>query len=431
MFNATKDEYSTLISEQIKACIHCGMCLPACPTYQITGNEGHSPRGRIYIINDELQEGLKSKTKDAIEYLDNCLECAACETVCPSGVEYINIIEHARKELKLNSYRKGFFALMRKLSFIYILPSREILRISRAFLNFLTMFIPLDKFIKISPKFEHSYIKIKTNYYYRSDIELSNLRDEERTLTLPLGCVMDTLYNHVHWDTIKVLNQFGYHVYIPETKCCGALAYHSGEYKIGETQLKETVSQFSANFYPIVMNSAGCGAFVKNHGKEFNSNLKVIDLIEALKSAPYNPMKADFTKASLSTETRNTKIIATYHPACHLNHQQGLAYEYLDILKQIPQLELVPLYDADVCCGSAGFYNLIKTSMAEKIGELKAKHIKDTNAKIVLSANPGCISQIQAHLGKDYKVLHPVTLIRGHLNALATLAMSPAPTINK
>lgn len=419
------------IEEQIKACIHCGICLPACPTYQITGNEGNSPRGRIYIINNELQEESKSKTKDLINYLDNCLECAACETVCPSGVQYINIIEYARKELKLSFFRNGLSALIRKLSFNYLLPSREILRIARTLLNFLTMLIPLHKFIKIIPQFEHRYIKIKTNYYYRSTLEFSELRDEERTLTLPLGCVMDTLYNYVHWDTIKVLNQFGYHVYIPDTKCCGALAYHSGEHKIGEAQLKDSISKFSESFYPIVMNSAGCGAFVKNHGKELNPSLKTIDLIESLKTAPYNPMKADFMKVVSSQEKPQSKIVATYHPACHLNHQQGLAYEYLDLLKQIPQLELVPLYDADICCGSAGLYNLIKKSLAEKIGELKAEHIKNTDAKVVLSANPGCISQIQAHLGKDYKVLHPVTLIRGHLNALATLAISPAPTINK
>jgi glycolate oxidase iron-sulfur subunit len=360
------------------------------------------------------------RLKDSIEYLDNCLECSACETVCPSGVQYTSILEHARNDMKLNNYSKGFTGLIRKISFKSLLPNRFLLRIIRALTNFITMLIPLHRFIKIVPRFEDAYHQIKTNYYYRSKIELADISDIDRTLTMPLGCVMDTVYNHVHWDTIKVLNEFGYHVYIPDSNCCGALAYHSGEPNMGLKQLRNTVQKLtelpenSLHSYPIVMNSAGCGAFLKNH-----TDLKTLDLIEALQQAPANPMKADFMKVSLLKEAPRSKIIATYHPACHLNHQQGLANDYVDLLKQIPNLELMPLYEADMCCGSAGFYNLIKSKMANEIGKRKAKFIKNTGAKIVLTANPGCMSQIQAHLGDEYKVLHPVSLIKGYLESRA------------
>ncbi len=427
------------IDEILKACIHCGMCLPACPTYQVTGNEGDSPRGRLYIINDYLQGGT-SALDDSIKYLDNCLECSACETVCPSGVQYIDILEHARHDLKLNNYNKGPAGLIRKLAFMFLLPNRSLLRIIRALTNFITMLIPLHKFIKIIPNFEASYYQIKTNYSYKSKLVLNDISDDNRTIVLPLGCVMDTVYNHVHWDTIKVLNEFGYHVYIPESNCCGALAYHSGETNIGLEQLKDTVHKLtnlannSLYNYPIVMNSAGCGAFLKNH-----SELKIWDLIEALKNAPVNAMKKDFMQQlSLQGATkprRSNPINAIYHPACHLNHQQGLANDYVDFLKQIPGLELLPLYEADMCCGSAGFYNLIKSKMANEIGERKAENIrhalrhpeedevrrKDLPTKaIVLTANPGCMSQIQAHLSDDFKVLHPISLIRAYLENLQT-----------
>ncbi len=408
------------ISDITKACIHCGMCLPACPTYQVNGNEGDSPRGRLYIINDAINGSINDQSlAESINYLDNCLECSACETVCPSGVQYINILEYARNGLGLNNYSKGLSGLIRKFSFTWLLPNRFLLRVVRALTNFITMLVPLHKFIRIIPKFEYSYHRIRTNYYYRSKVELSGVNDSDRTLSLSLGCVMDAVYNHVHWDTIKVLNEFGYHVYIPNANCCGALAYHSGEAALGLKQLQDTVRKLvelpenSLYLYPLVMNSAGCGAFLKNH-----TDLKILDLIEALQQAPINPMKPSFLNQYSANDLLRPKITATYHPACHLNHQQGLANDYIELLQQIPNLELMPLYEADMCCGSAGFYNLIKSKMANEIGKRKARFISNTGAKLVLTANPGCMSQIQAHLGDEYKVLHPVSLIRGHLENL-------------
>ena len=388
------------INGTIKACIHCGICLPACPTYQVTGNEGHSPRGRLYLINNLLTNELGER-EAVVKYLDGCLECSACETVCPSGVDYINILEYARHDLGLTNYTKGFFAFIRRLAFSFVLPSRKLMNIARV----LGRFLPLRLLNKLAPSFDFEYKKIKTDYIYKSQVE------DAKTISMPLGCVMDAVYNNVHWDSIEVLNAFGYDVYIPETQCCGALAYHSGENKLGEKQLKQTTELLSENKYPVVMNSAGCGAFLKNH-----SALPVMDLIEALKQAPSSP----------SLRAEGDAIQAIYHPACHLNHQQGVSDDYVELLKQIPGLELIPLQEADLCCGSAGFYNLIQSKMANQIGMRKAENIKSSlraklsaakqflsarNDVIVLTANPGCMSQIQAHLGDEYQVMHPVSLI--------------------
>lgn len=404
------------IEETIKACIHCGICLPACPTYQVTANEGHSPRGRLYLINNAIK-GQRAND-EVIDYLDGCLECSACETVCPSGVDYINILEYAREELGLSNYSKGLMGAVRKFAFENLLPNRHLLNLLRVFARFL----PLSLINKLSPKFNFEYKVIKTDHYYRCG------QDSAKVVSLPLGCVMDTVYNNVHWDTISVLNAAGYDVYIPETKCCGALAYHSGEHELGKQQLSSTVEILSEKSYPVVLNSAGCGAWMKNHQSSqcydsTSSDLEILDLIEVLEPS---------LRAGRSND--GSSIKAVYHPACHLNHQQGVSDRYIKLLEKIPGLELIPLYEADLCCGSAGFYNLIQSKMAEKIGQRKVENIKqachheqqlgpdalwaqddrcEVRTSIVLTANPGCMSQIQAHLGDEYQVMHPVTLFVG------------------
>lgn len=394
------------IDETIKACIHCGICLPACPTYQVTANEANSPRGRLYLINDLVRKENITDKKTRIKYLDDCLSCFACESVCPSNVQYHSILDYARKDLKQSNYNKGPSGLIRKFAFSYLLPNRSLLHLMRKLYELTSSFIPLHKLSKIKVNFDKPYKKILSNHTYQSSVSIPDLNDEKRTVSLILGCVMDTVYNHVHWDTINLLHAFGYHVYIPESNCCGALAYHSHEEKIGTEQLIKTENILKNTDYPIIINSAGCGAFIKTH----SNNLKIMDLIEALQKAPFNPLENNLQK-----KENSKSITAVYHPACHLNHMQHIAYDYLDLLKKIPELKFVELYDADTCCGSAGFYNLIKAEMAEAIGKRKIENIKNTKAKLVISANPGCLSQIQNYLNDDYQVEHPATTLARYL----------------
>lgn len=438
--------------DKIKACIHCGICLSACPTYLTTGNEGNSPRGRLYLIKDLIQGEVPELDATGQQYLDNCLSCMACETVCPSGVEYIQLLDYARHEKQENGYPKGFWGLVRKFSFAVLLDQRYLLNLARIGLKVLNIFYKLFPFLpklsKIQPSREISYTKLEVNKLYPSPETILDLADSERTVLFNLGCVMDTLYNSVHHDTIKVLNAAGYHVYVVASGCCGALASHSGEFKIGEKQTEKFIQaqcdalnklykgpdenaeiEDGEPFHrraledfsnPIVFNSAGCGAYLKD--KVYLESLvikdiaELIDLDNWLAPISLEAFKAKFVSLKGTDENAEIEdciqsIKAVYHPACHLYHAQGLTTQYQSLLALIPNLELIPFLEADVCCGSAGFYNLIKPKLAEPIGERKAVNIKKAGADLVITANPGCMSQIEAHLSEGYKVIHPMSLL--------------------
>ncbi len=401
-----REDFQLQLEEQIKACIHCGMCLPACPTYNVTANEANSPRGRIYLINDFIQSDSVEE-KLATEYLDNCLSCYACESVCPSNVDYEGILDFARKDLKLSNYTKGFGAYLRRIFFKNFINDRFALNLLRVFMKLFNLPIKivfnlfgLAKLSKLMPQFAKKYKKLEEGEVYYSDLVLK-LADEKRIINLSLGCVMDSIYNNIHHDTVKVLNAFGYHVHISKSQCCGALASHSGEHELGKKLKKQFKQVVASEGLPLVVNSAGCGAFLKAH----NESSGVYDLVELLKKAPYNP---------LANKSFQTQVL--YHPACHLNHRQHLSDEYEKLLQQIDGLELHCLDSKDLCCGSAGFYNLINQNMANKIGLQKTNEIEDTNIKTLITANPGCMSQLKSLLKSGYKVMHPASFLRQVLN---------------
>ncbi len=417
-----KTELMTQIQEDLKSCVHCGICLSACPTYLTTGNEGQSPRGRLYLIQDQLSQDQPSNNSknQSIKYLDACLSCQACESVCPSGVDYSKILESARRDFGLSNYSQGLWASLRKFIFRYLLPNRSLLNSLRLSLRLIngTKLIPLIGHLiplaKLSPRLTSSYKTIRTGYIYSNRLvtkkpfhtqqENLNTTENRPIVSLPLGCLMDTLYNKTHWDTIKVLNALGFDVYIPPSNCCGSLASHSNEHDIGDHQCSETLYELAKQAYPVVMNSAGCSAHLKHNASKHNSTTKILDFIEILAEAPVT--LEEFSK--LLHNPSPLKI--TYHAACHLHHAQKLPQQdYLDLLKLIPNIEILPLREADICCGSAGFYNIIQPNLAKHIGERKAQNIAETGAEILVSANPGCLSQIQAY--SDIEVIHPISLL--------------------
>jgi glycolate oxidase iron-sulfur subunit len=385
------------IDEILKSCIHCGMCLPACPTYQVTGNEGYSPRGRIYLIKQT--NTISQPDQQMFNYLDTCLSCFACETVCPSGVQYQDIIDYARFDLKLTRKNKGLWAFVRKYIFTNLLSDRSKLLKLKNFLaafdwlsDIVGLFFPKIKLLnKLKPNFKATYKSIDIGRRFRSSVAVN----KRMTVALMLGCVMDTFYNQVHHDSIKLLNACGYDVLIPNLDCCGALACHSGEFDLGLKQRQDFISKAKALKIPLVMNSAGCGAFLKDQNE-----IEVLDIIELISDPVYD----------IWHKISKQELEIVYHPACHLNHRQGLSSKYLKLLERFFKVDTSSL-NADTCCGSAGIYNILEPEMASKIGEKKSAELSVFETCTVVSANPGCINQLQAHLGIGYDVKHPVSLL--------------------
>jgi glycolate oxidase iron-sulfur subunit len=406
----------TLDPEKLKACIHCGMCLPACPTYQLTGSEAESPRGRLFLMK-KMMEGELTDPKQLSRHLDPCLGCQACQTACPSGVSYGELLFQSREQL--TSTQKPFQRKLKRWVLQHLLPNADRL-------NALTFLLRLYQALGLKTLAQHTVLKLSPKLS-RLEAMLPKLLkrtplnpgmsfgnfDGER-VALFTGCVMDAFYNPIHWATIDVLVANQYYVSIPEQTCCGALAHHAGETDIAQTLAKENLRQIlKTNPDWIVLNSAGCGATLRDYlhllandpvygpkAKVFSA--KVVDIMELLAKKPLKPMSKPLQKT------------VTYHAACHLHHAQKVQTAPEQVLSQIPGLTLVPLTEFDTCCGSAGVYNVEQPELSDEILATKVHHLKATQAEVVVTGNPGCLLQIEGGLrqkGIPMQVLHPIELL--------------------
>lgn len=408
--------------DKLKACIHCGICLPACPTYQVTGSEAESPRGRLYLMKKMLEGQLQPEAVQP--HLDQCLACHGCETVCPSAVQYGAILLSTREDLAQRNTSR--IRKMKRFIFQKILPNHRLLAWGGKLLRLyqksgIQMVIrKLGLLRKISPDLAHQenlLPEIPTRKALKPGMGFGDPTGE--VVALLTGCVMDIFYNPVHWETIEVLVANGYWVTIPEQGCCGALAHHAGETDITRTLAKDVIQKtLTVNPRWIVVNSAGCGSSLKEYGhllasdsmvadqaREFSG--KVVDVLELLGKKPLAPFK---------NYALHEKI--TYHAACHLYHVQRVKQEPLEILSQIPGVELVPLTNMEACCGSAGIYNVEHPELSGEILETKMSHLKAAceqgGASTVTTGNPGCLLQLGKGIQDSklpMKVRHPISIL--------------------
>jgi glycolate oxidase iron-sulfur subunit len=442
----------TLVLDGLNACIHCGICLPACPTYKATGSEAESPRGRLYLMQKLLTEEI---TAEAVEpHLDNCLACHGCETVCPSGVQYGKLLMETREVLAHSD--RSLEHRFKRLIFRWLLPKPGLLRLGGTLLRFYQC-SGLQRWVRAS-----GLLKLIPNLAARE--ALTPIVPEHRMLSpgqvfgdptgelvvLPLGCIMDVFYNPVHWDTITVLTANGYRVHIPENACCGALAHHAGDVDITRSL---AVSMMEKLLRPnprwIVMNSAGCGSSMKEYPHLLAGDAtqveiarrfaeKVVDVTELLAQKPLAPFQ----------RTLDNRI--AYHAACHLYHVQGVKTQPVALLEQIPGVTLVPLQNAEACCGSAGIYNIEHPELSQEILAAKMDTIRAvclpklpqqdavsnplvnvmtspltdaclTSAMVlekpvdtIATGNPGCLLQLEKGVreaGLPLQIRHPISIL--------------------
>lgn len=412
-----KDNTVQLDPAILAGCIHCGLCLPACPTYVSTGREMESPRGRIYIVN-EWTKGNIELDSDALGHLDSCLGCLGCETACPSGVKYEAIINAARPHIA--QARPAASRQFMRYIFAKVLPDYGLLRFLGGAIDFWQK-LGGKQMMSMTPLINKLFAKI---------IEWQDLLppmpkfiplpkqswksgEKQGSVNLFSGCVMDVFYNHVNHAAIRLLCLQRQIVQVPEQTCCGALAFHAGESDIAIDLAKKNIELFESTKGPIIVTAAGCGAMLKGYGE-----LLASDNEWATRAHDFSQRVEDVTQFLASHEfagqpkVMNNKV--AYHAACHLSHAQGVRGVNEKLLECIPGVEPVKLVDAEQCCGSAGIYNLLHANMSEKILERKVECIAQTGADTVVTTNPGCILQIEAGLRQaqlPVKVVHTVQLL--------------------
>ncbi len=396
-------------------CVHCGFCLETCPTYVLWGAEADSPRGRIVLVNDGLNTD-QPLSEVMVTHFDRCLGCMACVTACPSGVRYDRLIERVRPQVERRHRRSAGERALRRLLF-ETLPHPKRLRalapmlaVSRRLRAEQRLPDRLAAVAKVAPQ-------VPAGRAAKAGVpELTPAVGTPRgRVGLLLGCVQRVFYPGVHRATVHALAAEGFEVLAPKLPdCCGALEFHSGEEPSAIRRAQDTIAAFSAagggaGLDHIVINAAGCGSAMKEYGELLGTpeakafSARVRDVTELLASVPARAPRGP------------VPLRVAYHDACHLAHAQGVRSAPREILRAIPDLELVEVgAERDVCCGSAGIYNLVQPDAAAELGARKARHLIDTGAQAIAAGNPGCAAQLDMHLrelGCPLPIYHPVELV--------------------
>jgi glycolate oxidase iron-sulfur subunit len=421
------DAHHPPAAELIEQCVHCGFCLPTCPTYALWGNEMDSPRGRIYLMK-MASDGETQMTPQWVHHFDTCLGCVACMTACPSGVDYGKLIESTRAQIERNfsgSLFKGprslFERLHRRLIFAtFPHPSR--LRLLRwPLLGYqrsgLQTLVRKSGVLNLLPKHLRAMeTLLPTLGPSEAVAEVTPAVGKQRLRAgLLLGCVQRELLSPVNAATVRVLAEEGCEVVAPQSQsCCGALLVHAGEEASALEYARKTIDVFErAKVEVVVSNAAGCGSNVKEYG-----HLLRDDAQYAERARQFSAKCKDVTEVLAALEPRaklhEVRGRVAFHDSCHLQHAQAVRAQPRGLLRQIPGLQLVEIPEGPICCGSAGIYNLVQPDAAEALGERKARIVAELNPDAVATGNPGCLLQLQswlAKLGRNIPVVHTVQLL--------------------
>jgi len=411
------------IGKLLGDCVHCGFCLPTCPTYVLWGEEMDSPRGRIHLMQQH-HDGTPL-TPEMAGHFDACLGCLACVSSCPSGVRYDRLIEATREEVERvhprsrteRAFREAVFALF---------PYPERLRALRGPLR-LYQWLRLGRLVqpvlaRLNPVLAAMESLAPPLGRARRLPERVAARGERRaTVGMLTGCVQREFFPQVNSATARVLAMEGCDVLIPRGQgCCGALSLHSGRAEEAKAFARATIAAFES-VDAIVVNSAGCGSAMKDYAELLADEPEWADRAEAL-SARTKDFSEFLVGLGPRAERHPLEVTAAYHDACHLAHGQGIRVQPRSLLAGIPGLELREVADPDVCCGSAGTYNLFQPEAAAELGDRKAANVAATGAGLLVAANPGCTLQIATALrrrGMEIAVAHPAQVLDASLRGLS------------
>jgi glycolate oxidase iron-sulfur subunit len=417
--------------EKVSTCVHCGLCLEACPTYKELRVEMDSPRGRIYIMKG-LLEGKIAPAESVLKHLDQCLDCRACETACPSGVQYAEILERTRTVLQPQRRLGPFQRLVRWFVFGLLLPSRAAQRVvfkilwlqQKLGLTALGAWLGrkgllprrLGSAAGQAPSVPFRSFRAGHGRAATADRQalVFPARGETRhKVALFTGCLADQLFADVNEDTVRVLTENGCEVeVVASERCCGALHIHNGAREEAKLLARDNVRAFNARGYQaIISNAAGCSAELRHYGELLDHEPEALAFGSKLRDIAEYLCEIGFRAPTAAGE--RTGPVA-YDEPCHLLHAQKISEAPRRLLAAIPGLQLVPLEEADACCGSAGVYSILQPELAGQVGNRKVANIARSGASTVATGNPGCLMQLRNGVkaaGLAVAVVHPVSLL--------------------
>jgi glycolate oxidase iron-sulfur subunit len=413
-------------------CVHCGFCLPACPTYLLWGEEMDSPRGRILLM-DLAARGDVGMDAEVVRHWDACLGCMACVDACPSGVQYNRLIEQVRPQVERRFERDWRTRSSRAALFAVLPYPRRMRRLATAVA--VTQALGLRKMLQWQPLQRLVPRTLRRLDSMAPDLRLAELRTTAPRRIAPggvaalrvavlTGCVQDAFFSHVNRATARVLAAHGCDVLVPPLQsCCGALEIHAGLEAPALQRARAVIAQMERlRIDHIVVNSAGCGSAMKEYGQ-----LLADDPLWSGRAAACSAKVRDVMEllATLEVQTparlHPLAVRVAYHDACHLAHAQGVRLQPRAVLQRIPGLDLVEIAESDVCCGSAGIYNLVAPQAADDLGNRKAANVAASGAEFLTAGNGGCLLQIQAALrraGHPLPAVHPVELVDASLRGI-------------
>ncbi|HEX5506827.1 MAG TPA: glycolate oxidase subunit GlcF [Thermomicrobiales bacterium] len=420
--------------ELIADCVHCGFCLPTCPTYLLWSEEMDSPRGRIYLMK-LASEGAIGLTDEVVRHWDLCLGCMACVTACPSGVQYEKLIEATRQQVERRydrapadrAFRALLFALFphpgrlrAMVPALWLYQRAGLGRLARAPLAARVLPARLRGLEAVMPPVRLGALTARPPAFTPAR------GTRRRRVGVLAGCVQRVFFDPVNAATVRVLAAEGCDVVVPRAQgCCGALSFHAGREADGLDYARRLIDAFeAADVDTIVVNAAGCGSTLKEYGYLLRD-----DPAYAERAAAFSAKVRDVTEFLAELEPvapRNpVPLRVAYHDACHLGHAQGIRRQPREVLRAIPGLRVLDIPEAEICCGSAGIYNLVEPEPAAELGDRKAGNILATDPEVIATANPGCLLQITAALarrGAAIPTVHPIELVDASIRGVIPVA---------
>ena len=419
------DDRNPPAMDLIEDCVHCGFCLPTCPTYVLWGEEMDSPRGRIVLMRTGLEDGSEL-TDSMATHFDRCLGCMACVTACPSGVQYDRLIEQTRPQVERHHERSraervarraafGLFTHPKRLrSLVPLLAATRKLKLDRAVARgrLARRWPQLGALAALAPDVRARAVGERLAEHFPA------VGEPRGRVGLLQGCVQRAFFGDVNQATASVLSREGYEVVAPaRVRCCGALMLHTGYEDDARKLARKAIAAFEDCDF-IITNAAGCGSAIKDY-----VHLLADDPEWSERAAALSAKARDVMEFLGSVESRGERhridLTVAYHDACHLAHAQGVRAQPRALLKGIPGLELVEPAEWEICCGSAGIYNLLQPEAATELGERKADNLLATGAQAIAAGNPGCTLQIGSRLrdrNQELPVYHPIQLLNASLS---------------